>query len=107
MSEVRVQDIVAKMAGISLRDTVKVLRSLVIVLEAKGSSSAADDLVHLLARSAYYGDRPAVLHSKPDHGAVEACNEFYAMLVAEYGEAALQSITKLLNDPIFDSKICK
>lgn len=103
--EARIQDIVARTAGISLRDTVRVLRSLVLVLDILDEKEAEAGLNRLLYRSATFGKYPALLHSKPDALAVNACNDFAVALREEFGNEVLGRLFNLTDDPYYTSKV--
>lgn len=83
----RIQDIVARVARVNLKDTVRVLRSLHIIYTFLGDTEKAYESAHkvmeddMVSAMRYLGD--GVVHplgDKPEQGASEACDAFYALL---------------------------
>ena len=83
----RLQDIVAKIAGVSLKSTSRVLRAVHIVysmLDDADSDTVADTLGEDLKGSVRRADQQFVdLVDKPDSDAVDACNAAYDSVMDE------------------------
>lgn len=98
--DTRLQDITAKTAGVNLRDTVRVLRALVIILALDEQDDLATTLSELLAESARLALAPAPLHSKPGQREIDACNEmFERLLELPQARQILAEIRSLETDP--------
>lgn len=101
----RIQDVVAALSHVRLRPTVKVLRSLAMAAQSLGHKQLAAELNEVLLGSANQGSFPAPLHSKPEHAAVEACTEAISRVVGDFGEAPVENMRELSDDPYFDNRI--
>lgn len=101
----RIQDAVAKTASVSLRSTVSVLRALAMVAEEMGRKELARELNSALVDSTNNGGCPAVLHAKPDLGAIKACNRIYAALREKHGDVGMRTVTSLKEDPYFNAVV--
>ena len=101
MRNLRIQDVVARAAGVNLRETVRVMRTLALVAPMIGEVSLQATLNKLLHDGAKLSNFPAPLHSKPDKHAIEACYVFYQAMIGEYGEEQMRALTKLETDPYF------
>lgn len=99
-TEARLQDTVAKVSKMNLRDTVKVLRALSLVMMYR-KSACADALNKELSGSATSEGVPAPLHAKPDKDAIEACSIFYGEIVEDAGDGTIASIRNLTDDPFY------
>lgn len=104
-NQFRIQDIVAKSAGVNLKDTVRVMRALGLVFHILEERAAQGRLNWHLMNGARLSNIPAPLHSKPDQSAVDACNEFYKAMLAEYEFDQLGALKELSVDPYFQTKV--
>lgn len=103
--DIRIQDIVAKTARVNLRDTVRVLRAMAMVMDLLQEQGATSRINHWLYESAKMGGFPSPLHSKPDAIAIDACDDFYDLIEREYGEDLLKALFELSADPYFANKV--
>ena len=94
-NKIRIQDITARVSGVSLKNTVKILQSLVIILNHLGEKELSKQLHNILVSSAQYDAHPAPLHSKPCSESVEQCEKVYKSLISQFGKAFLDDIKKL------------
>lgn len=98
-NQLRIQDIVAKVAGVGLKDTVRVLRALGIVsYYIDGEYDEWDRLNYLLARGAIFSGEPAPLHSSPDDESIEACEKAFEFIENNSPASAIQDLRKGRND---------
>jgi len=88
----RVQDIVARVAGVNLKDTVKVIRTLHLFMQALGEEDAEAVLSHYIDAGSFVNGEEAPMHEKPGAGEVAACERIYALMVANVGVAAMSKI---------------
>jgi hypothetical protein len=102
MSALRIQDIVAKTAGVSLKNTTRVLRTLAGVLDVLEEGDAAATLEQYLIRSAHYDLMAAPLHSKPCQKAIVACESISDRIEDEMGREWKYAIHELYRDPYYE-----
>lgn len=95
---IRLQDITAKVARVNLKDTVRVLQALPMILAVLGDRGARSRIDSWLLQSATSYGSPSPLQSKPDDTAVDACWSIYDLLVDEYGEDRLEALYELETD---------
>lgn len=94
---IRLQDITAKVARVNLKDTVRVLQALPMILAVLGDQGAKSRIDSWLLQSAQYGP----LQSKPDDISIDACWDMHDLLVEEYGEDRLEALYELETDRYF------
>lgn len=98
----RLQDLVARASGTSLKTAVKVLRALPLVLDFLNKQGAANDIDELLLSSAYTDDKPSPLHTYPGKKEVDACNLAYHSFIENITSIdELTRIHTLTDDPYF------
>lgn len=104
-NNLRLQDIVARTSGVSLKDTVKVLRGLDMVLASLGHSQLDSEMIEtsvtltrLLKESANVSGVSMPLHTKPRAEQVKACNQAYKAVTSLHGIEELQSLHTLDED---------
>ena len=102
---VRIQDIVATLSHVKLRQTVRVLRATAMAAQALGYKELAAELNTLLYQSTRQGGFPSPLHSKPEHNAVVACYDALDLVEEMFGNTAIQNMVDLVDDPYFDNRI--
>lgn len=85
----RVQDLVAKVAGVSLNDTVRVLRALSVVLPEMDEPGCASRIQKLLS---YRGDV-----EKPTQAEARACTAAYLTITEKYGFGILKRVRQCVD----------
>lgn len=101
----RIQDMVARTAGVSLRDTVKVLRSLYVVSRVECEDDLANELQKVLVDSAEVNGYPARLQDHPGLENSKACDESHERICEVYSRSARDAAFKLLNCPFEELRI--
>ncbi len=105
LQDSRIQDLVARTAHISLRQTVKILRVLPVVLRAIGDEKAAEMIEAHLLRGAVNGGYASPLHSRPQSAEVENCYVIHEQIENLFGEQYLEAILDLTSDPYFEEQV--
>ena len=93
IEQVRVQDAVAKVAGVGLGYTIRVLLSFMVVSEALGNTTVAKGVRDLLEFSSVRDDTgELVINTRATEEDYRNCNEFHEILKRKVGRAALKEI---------------
>lgn len=101
--KVRIQDIVAKSAGVNLEHTVKVLTTLVMVADALGEHALSNSLYLLLKDSARVDGVPAKLKSVPGIRDGNYCEDFYDVMYEVFGADAIRNLKTMWTDPYYEA----
>jgi hypothetical protein len=95
IKDLRYQDITARVAGVDLKTTVRVLRALQIVARYNHDDTLAEELEYVLTRSAWQNDSPCDLDDKPSMGAVEACDTLFKRIIKRLSWDAVRPLQRL------------
>lgn len=101
----RLQDVVASLSHVKLKQAVRVLRSTAMAAQALGLDDLASALNEALYESTQQGGFPAPLHSKPEAVSVEACYDALDEVQNIFGHTSLRHMSDLTDDPYFDNRI--
>lgn len=99
----RIQDVVAAVSHVNLKQTVRVIRALSLVAQAIGEVTLASHLNELLLQSTRQGSYYTPLHAKPENAASVACDKVLAGIVEDYGQVVIDSLCKLSSDPYYEA----
>jgi hypothetical protein len=105
MDDLRIQDAVARVAGIDLKSTVRVLRALSIVTDAMGEGQLSDALERLYALSTNNGGKTMDLQAKPSAAAARATDEVNKIVMKKVGYQHLERLRQLDGCPYAASKL--
>ena len=94
-NELRIQDLTARVSGINLKSTIRMLRGLALAAPYIGEPELAKTLNRLLDESAYNGGEPAPLDAKPLDGAVSACEEVFDGIIKKEGWGRIRALQNL------------
>ena len=101
----RIQDVVASLSHVKLRQTVRVLRATAMAAQALGYKELAAELNAVLYASTKQGGFASPLHSKPEHESVDACYEAVDRVQDVFGATSVHNMSVLADDPYFDNRI--
>lgn len=73
MDKARIQDVTARVAGVNLKTTVRVLRAFSIAAHALGERELSEAVEKVLSEATMNGDQRTELQAKPCREAQEAC----------------------------------
>lgn len=105
IDHLRIQDIVARTAGVSLRDTVKCLRSLSTVSRLIGDDRLADELDSILMRSAEVNGHISKLQDRPGKLNSQACDEASDLIQNRICRSKREMAFRLLDCPYEEAKV--
>lgn len=105
IDHLRIQDIVARTAGVSLRDSVKCLRSLSTVSRVIGEDSLADELDAILLRSAEANGHISKLQDLPGTLNTKACDEANDLIKDRVCRSKREMAFRLLDCPYEEAKV--
>ena len=105
IEHLRIQDIVARTAGVSLRDTVKCLRSLSMVSRQLGEEYLANELDLILTKSAEVNGHISKLQDLPGTLNSQACDKANKLLERSTSRTKREIAFRLLDCPFEKAKV--
>lgn len=105
IDNLRIQDIVARTAGTSLRDTVKCLRALSSTARVLGEERLAAELDAVLLNSAQVNGHIARLQEHPGIMNSRACDEASDLIKQHYSRPTREAAFRLLDCPFESAKV--
>lgn len=107
IDHLRIQDIVARNAGVSLRDSVKCLRSLSTLSRLIGEERLADELDRVLMRSAEVNGHISKLQDHPGALNSKACDVANDLIKDNICNSKREMAFRLLDCPYEKAKVNK
>lgn len=105
IEHLRMQDVVARTAGVSLRDTVKCLRSLSMVSRLLGEEALAHELDQVLIKSAEVNGHISKLQDRPGTLNSQACDKANDFLNHRTIRSEREMAFRLLDCPFEQAKV--
>lgn len=105
VKNLRYQDAVARISGIDLKTTVRVLMALEVAARCNNDDVLAREVGMKLTQSAVNGGKAAELQSKPQEEAVAACNQHFKRVLRRFDWERVRALQRLEIDPYYASKV--
>lgn len=93
----RIQDIVARTSGVSLRNTVRVLRALCVVSAAEDEHGVHDSLLRILQESAQHDGDSSPLNERPGFINTEATESSYERMLEKMFDGKYHHLNKVID----------
>ena len=105
VKNLRYQDAVARISGIDLKTTVRVLMAIEVTARCNNDDDLARELDRVLTASAVNSGEAAELASRPQDDAVAACNQHFKRVLRRLSWDRVRALQRLEVDPYYASNV--
>lgn len=105
VKNLRYQDAVARISGIDLKTTVRVLMAIELAALGNNDDVLARELSRVLTASACNEGEAAELQSRPQEEAVDACNQHFKRILRRWDWDRVRALQRLEIDPYYAARL--